>query len=313
MANSQASLPNDPKARFEADAKDASASTIYCPYTDRDIPVSESTPEHIIPLALGGMNGFTIPVCKDFNSRVGSEIDGALANDYLVKSKRDKYLVKGHSRIEPEYVATNATDAETGAPLRVTMGQRNGLRIWSPVEKRDLTGLGKRVNLPFTLDMDIALRFVAKVALSAGYLIYGDLFRRKVKHSELRTIMNHRPTEIGDAIFEMEARIDHRFREPETDNDKVLRAMCKIVAPHSLVAVMPKSDALSIVVGVLGDYMGMVSVPADTSDFPKDEEFRWGQFYILTRPMPVRDSVWRLLEKISNLADPHPKAAEERE
>jgi hypothetical protein len=30
------------------------------------------------------MNGFTIPVSKDFNSSVGSEIDGTLANDFLV-------------------------------------------------------------------------------------------------------------------------------------------------------------------------------------------------------------------------------------
>jgi hypothetical protein len=84
VANSQDSLPKDPTANFEAGANDVPASTIYCPYADRDIPISESSPEHIIPLALGGMNGFTIPVSKDFNSSVGSEIDGALANDLLV-------------------------------------------------------------------------------------------------------------------------------------------------------------------------------------------------------------------------------------
>ena len=27
---------------------------VYCPYTDREIPESESSPEHIIPLSLGG-------------------------------------------------------------------------------------------------------------------------------------------------------------------------------------------------------------------------------------------------------------------
>lgn len=155
---------------------------VYCPYTDQDIPFSGSSPEHIIPLALGGMNSFTLPVSRDFNSRVGSQIDGALANDFLVMSKRDKHFVKGHSRKEPEYVVSNASDAHTGAPLRVTMGQRKGLRIWSPVEKRDLTGLGKTVTISVHMDIDIALRFVAKVALSAGYLIYGDLFKQKVKH-----------------------------------------------------------------------------------------------------------------------------------
>ena len=69
----------------------ASVQTIYCPYADRDIPISESTAEHIIPLALGGLNTFTLPVSANFNSQVGSEIDGALANDFLVMCRRDKH------------------------------------------------------------------------------------------------------------------------------------------------------------------------------------------------------------------------------
>lgn len=296
-------MPEDGTSNPGADAA-ASAWTIYCPYTDRDIPVGESNPEHIIPLALGGLNSFTLPVSKDFNSRIGSEIDGVLANDFLVMAKRDKHLVKGHSGKEPQFVARNASDAETGAPLRVTMGQRRGLRIWSPRDKRDLTGLGKKVNVPFSLDMDIALRFVAKVALSAGYFVYGDLFRHKVKHDEFRTIMNHRPNEVGDAIYAMEARVDHRFREPETDNDKILRAMCAMVGPRSIVVLMPTSKTLAVAVGVLGDYVGMISVPADTSAFPNKDEFRWGQFIILDKPLPIRDSVWKLLEKMSRVSKP---------
>jgi hypothetical protein len=292
-------VPNLRIPNSETNAQNAPSSIIYCPYTDREISLSDSSPEHIIPLALGGMNSFTLPVSKEFNSRIGSEIDGALANDFLVMSKRDKHLVKGHSGKEPEYVVSNASDADTGTPLRVTMGQRKGLRIWSPIEKRDLTGLGKTVNISINMDIDIALKFVAKVALSAGYLIYGDLFRKKVKHEELRTIMNNRPTEVGEAIYTMETRVDHRFRDAETDNDKILRAMCQAVSPHSIVALMPSSTSLSVVVGVLGDYIGMISVPAETQEFPNKDDYRWGQFYLLKKPIPFRDSVWKLLEQMS--------------
>ena len=49
--------------------------TVYCPYTDREIPESKSSSEHIIPLSLGGVNGFEIPVDATFNSTLGSEID----------------------------------------------------------------------------------------------------------------------------------------------------------------------------------------------------------------------------------------------
>ena len=145
MANWRLSLPDSISRTSSADAA-ASAPTIYCPYADKDIPLGDSNPEHIISLALGGLNTFTLPVSKDFNSRIGSEIDGALANDFLVMAKRDKHLVKGHSGKEPEFVTRKASDAETGAPLKVTLGQRKGLQIWSPTEKRNLTGLGKQVN-----------------------------------------------------------------------------------------------------------------------------------------------------------------------
>jgi hypothetical protein len=101
VANSQDSLPKDPKANFEAGANDVPASTIDCPYADRGIPISESSPEHIIPLALGSISGFTIPVSKDFNSNIGSEIDGALANNVLVMSKRDKHKAKDIAKSIP--------------------------------------------------------------------------------------------------------------------------------------------------------------------------------------------------------------------
>ena len=57
--------------------------TVYCPYTDRELPESKSSSEHIIPLSLGGVNGFEIPVDATFNSILGSEIDGKLATDFL--------------------------------------------------------------------------------------------------------------------------------------------------------------------------------------------------------------------------------------
>jgi len=280
----------------------ASVQTIYCPYTDRDIPISESTPEHIIPLALGGLNTFTLPVSANFNSQVGSEIDGALANDFLVKCQRDKHGARGHSGEHPEYVIRNASDALTGEPLQVTLGQRRGLRIWSPRERRDVTGRGQKINLAFSMDLDVELRFVAKVALSASYLFYGDRFRHQVKHRDLRMIMNHRPNEMGEALTTIEARYDQRFREPETDNDRILRAIVTGFGARSVVALIPDSRSLSVVVGILGSYLGMLNVPADTRGFPNTDDFRWGHFIVLDKPLPIADSIWKLLHKIAKLA-----------
>jgi hypothetical protein len=298
VASLQVSLLNDPKPSLEADANDASALTVYCPYTDRDILLTESSPEHIIPLALGGMNGFTIAVSKDFNSRVGSEIDGALANDFLVKSKRDKHGAKGHSKKHPENVFPNASNADTGEPLHVTLGQVRGLRLWDPKQKRDVTGQGQKVNIGFKVDIDVAHRFVAKVALSAGYLVYGDQFRKHVKHEDFRKIMNQRPTEMGDVLKTIEAQYDDRFLEPDSINQKIFRMMMTGFGPHSAIALIPNSRSLSVVVSVLGDYIGMLSVPADTKTFPNTGEYRQGQFFVLKKPIATRDSIWNLNQRM---------------
>lgn len=303
MENSQDSVPKDATANVKADANDVPVPTIYCPYTDRDIPISQSSPEHIIPLALGGMNGFTISVSKDFNSNIGSEIDGALANDFLVRSTRDKHGVKGHSKRHPENVFPNASNAETGEPLHVTLGQVRGLRLWDPKQKRDVTGKGQKVNIGFKVDLDVTYRFVAKVALSAGYLVYGDHFRKHVKHEDFRKIMNHRPTEMGDLLKTIEAQYDDRFLEPTSDNQKILRAMMTGFGPHSVIALIPNSRSLSVVVGVLGDYIGMLSVPADTKTFPNYGEYRQGQFFVLKRPIAIRDSIWNLSEQMIKRAE----------
>ena len=289
---------SDPKLSLEASANSASASTVYCPYTDSDILLSKSSPEHIIPLALGGMNGFTIPVSKDFNSRVGSEIDGALANDFLVMSKRDKHGAKGHSKKHPENVFPNGSNADTGEPLHVTFGQVRGLRLWDPKQKRDVTGQGQKVKIGFKVDLDVTHRFVAKVALSAGYLVYGDQFRKHVKHEDFRWIMNHRPTEMGDLLKTIEAQYDDRFLEPESINQKILRMMMTGFGPHSAVALIPNSRSLSVVVSVLGDYIGMLSVPADTKTFPNVDEYRQGQFFVLKKPIAIRDSIWNLNQRM---------------
>jgi hypothetical protein len=116
MNNSKSSSP-------ELD-RSVSGQTVYCPYTDKDIPAGQSSPEHIIPMALRGLNTFALPVSATFNSEVGSRVDGILANDFLIMSLRDKYRAKGHNRQDPEFVCTHASDALTGDSLRVTLGQR---------------------------------------------------------------------------------------------------------------------------------------------------------------------------------------------
>lgn len=112
---------------------------IYCPYTDSDLASEHCSSEHIVPLVLGGTNGFEILVCAAFNSKVGTEIDGALANDFLTLSKRNRHDIRGHNGKRPLHIVKNAHNAETGDPLQVHLDQLDGLKVWDPKEKRFIT------------------------------------------------------------------------------------------------------------------------------------------------------------------------------
>lgn len=250
---------------------------IYCPYTDSDLPINECSPEHIIPLALGGTNGFEVPVSAPFNSKVGSEIDGAMAKDFLVIGKRNKHDIRGHSGKRPLHIVRNAHDADTLTPLQIHLDQREGLKVWNPIGKKFITeNRPQKLSIGFKIDLDLHFRFVAKVALSAGYFVYGNLFRTAVKHSDFRAIMNHPSGAPADNLSEIEALADSMFYQTDDQKIEAIRMLCKASSPYSIVGLVPSHNHLAVFVGILGDYIGMLTVPADTSAFPNEGAFHWG-------------------------------------
>lgn len=271
---------------------------IYCPYSDQDIPDEESNSEHILPLSLGGMNTFEIPVSKKENSSVGSKLDGLLAEDYLVKKARNKYDVRGHSNKKPYVEFKTARCAETQKPLNVKFDALNGVKVWSHRDKKELTG-ENILELSLQMDIDLDLMFVAKVALSAGYFAYGDLFRNYVKHHEFRTIMNNRPNELDPKRNPLSARVDSRFSKTDEEPLEVFRLLCKRVAqPSSIVGLVPGKSNFGVFVGILGNYIGTINVPADTGSFPNTGNYELGHIICPQGGNLVRVSFKRALEKL---------------
>ncbi len=267
----------------------------YCPYTDQDWPDAETRPEHIVPLSLGGVNGFEIPVHSKTNSDTGSSIDAAMAEDFLVKTKRDRFDVRGHHGTEPVFVVKKATNAD-GLPLQVYLNQRSGLQVWSPRDRQYVTDKrASKLELKFDVKVDAAMKFVAKVALSAGYFVYGDLFRRNVKHSDFRTIMNFQPSNPSGHEG-VEARVDDRFSESTAEDAQIFRGLCKASEPYSIVGFAHSNDRFGIFVGILGEYIGTIHVPAVMEAFPRDGEHLMGHVIQLRRPGVTRVSMKRALE-----------------
>ena len=260
---------------------------IYCPYTDRDIAENEANTEHIIPLSLGGTNGLEIPVDVDFNSIVGSELDGALANEFLMALRRTEYDARGHSGKEPFATIKRATYSEDDRPAQVHFHRKHGVKVWDVRDRIFKKGAGT-VKINTSLNIDLPVRFTAKVALAAGYFAYGDLFREHVDHRQLRDVMNidlakldlsREPSELG--LNHLTLTVDSYLHEDPSDPDSPLlwiRKFCSSVR-GSVIVLTPGSNCFGIGVGILGQYLAMVTVPANTESFPNSEDYAWGHVF----------------------------------
>ena len=248
---------------------------IWCPYTDQEIPLADTTPEHVVPLSLGGVNEFCVRTEKKANSDIGSKIDAPLAEEFLVKQRRNRLGMVGHSGKRP-VVTWKRSELESGEPVQVTL-DRGDVRIWSPVRKQYIAvGSDVQIRSKWTMYVDTRLRFAAKVALSAGYFLYGDLFRRAVAHDEVRFIMEFdrggvtpdEKAELKRRASTMGIQAEDWLRRDDNPDLEVFRLLSQAYGNSSIVGLMPTKSSLTVFVGVLGMYVGLVAAPADTTEFP---------------------------------------------
>ena len=257
---------------------------IYCPYTDRDILKVQSNPEHIIPLSLGGTNELTIDVDRELNSQLGRELDGALSKDFFVALRRSEYGARGHSGKEPWAISKNASHGDKARPAQVRLHRKHGLKLWDARDRDLVKGYGT-IQFNTLLDVYLPIRFTAKVALSAGYFVYGDRFRHHVDHHQLREIMqmdfeNIDQEDVEDKLDKdrYTALADDFLSKNPFPEDWRLRCIRKFCdgKKGSVVVLILSKDRLLVSVGILGKYLALISVPADTKTFPNEGDYEWG-------------------------------------
>ena len=282
---------------------------IYCPYIDKEIS-SNCNSEHIIPLSLGGINGFEIPVDADFNSKIGSELDGALANNFSIKLRRTEYDTRGHSKKKP-IVKVNGTYGENNRKAKINLHRKLGLGIWDVRDRKfeNYKGSLKFETIMSFTDLYIPIRFTAKVALSAGYYAYGNLFREHVDHQQLRYVMNIDPAYFDLNKSPKELGIDHLTlifddywnKEPSDPTSWLFQARRYIsVVPGSIVMLVPSENHFAVVVGILGKYLAMVQVPANTKSIPNIYNYRWGHVIAIINNKLIRCSCRHVLKQWVN-------------
>src|SRR6266404_759454 len=265
---------------------------MYCIYSDKEISQKAASKEHIIPLSLGGSGKFVISVDRERNAEIGSKIDGALASDVVMQFLRKAHNVKGHSNKEVRVRLKSARLPSTGDRVHVTF-HRDQVELYDVVNQRSLdAGLGRDVESKINVDAMCRARFTAKVLLASGYYIYGELFRRYADHSSLRTYMNR------------------TFARSETDAEYTnlgLYDPCSLVASahvptyetmeeicawlkSSCVMIMLCQDSLIGTVGILGELVASINVPAKAEMFPNYEDYRLGHVIYCPNGNLVRKS-----------------------
>ena len=162
------------------------------------------------------------------------------------------------------------------------------------------------IRINTTLNIDLPVRFTAKVALAAGYLVYGDLFRNFVDHRQLRDVMQTNPAhlDLTKSLSELglgqhTLRIDTYLHEAPTDLDSELlwlRMYCASVN-GSVIVLMPGGGCFGVAVGLLGQYLGMVNVPANTKAFRNEGDYVWGHVMTVVNKRIMRCS---LVDALSN-------------
>ena len=266
---------------------------MYCIYSGEEIDISKSNIEHIIPLSLGGCDEFTIRVDKNTNSRIGSKIDGKLTQDFLVALNRINAGEKGHSKKEPMYNVPSST--KDGAPLISTFTNKS-LRLFDPKEREYVQYVGP-ITMRTVLDMDLRIKFVAKVTLATGFFLFGKSFEDYTDCDALRMIVNSE--RLKDLFEENSDRFEgmrfydslHQIEEKDAAMMDIYKMYCKH-SKKSNVLWTYSPESIIVHVAILGEFVGLINCKANKSVIPPIENDWLGHIMVCNGDKLERSS-WR--------------------
>lgn len=246
----------------------------FCIFEGRSLPAAELNDEHIIPLALGGVNSLVIRASKNFNSTVGADLEGKLAGELGMWQRRNEFDVRGHSGKRPLPTYKSGRIEELDLPVQVQIDKKNrAMNLYSPRHGRfleDQESAGRTIKFTTTMDPTVKLRFAAKVALGAGYFAYGHEFAECARVEHLRALIALNEDEMSDDL----AVVDPLFGEL-SDQQKIIRELGRLVGLSSVV-IVPSGNDISFCVTCLREFCGILRVRADTDRLPNEGNFQWG-------------------------------------
>ena len=161
----------------------------------------------------------------------------------------------------------------------------------------------------FQVDVDVRLRFLAKAFLSGGYFTYGEAFRSSVQMDDARLLMSKAPRDMSE-----EEHASVRLRAFQWWSDELSPRQLELfrlqndicaVVEGSFLIFKPRRDSLEVCGSVLGAYLGMLNVPANTSALPRGGAHDVGHAIVIDggrmRRLSLRDLMNEVMPRIEAL------------
>jgi hypothetical protein len=260
---------------------------LYCIYSGKYISRSDSSVEHIIPLSLGGSDDFTIMVDRNLNSIVGSSVDGKIANDPLVKLNAIKNNFSGHSGKAPRL---DLKKSKIGDKPVIVSFTNKGLELFDPIHKKTINH-SATINSQLIIDTLIRIKFVSKVALAAGYFVYGDTFVKHADHESLRKVVfskNLRNEKLEGIRFYDNL---HKVEEKDRGIHQLEELHIKYLNGSAVIFMLSNVNIIAHV-GIGGQYIGTVNFKAESEKFPNDGDYRLGRVLVCKNGKLHQKSYW---------------------
>lgn len=246
----------------------------YCIYSDKKHNDDATSIDHIIPLSLGGSDHFTVVATKQVNSLFGSEVEGDLDKDFLIKLRRVTTNTLGHSKTAPKLIIRRANTLNQPAQLIFSNDDpQNRSKVYFPRsgETKSFHELiGSEMEIGMSISDEYAiLKFCAKVMLGAGYFVYNDRFVSNVDTDSLRKLLF---SKTRDELLDLDFRACVRFIPVENDNLNITKILISYFEPKNTSGVVfsYSDDTLICFIFILGMFIGALNIKAQVDDLDKE-------------------------------------------
>lgn len=276
--------------------------TYVCPYLNRHVQEHDVTEDHIVPLSLGGCNQLTVAVAREANSRIGTEIEGALANEFFPANHRIAADAQGHNRRSPTFKIKNASSSNHAGPVRVSLSPKQ-IECFDPIQHKSLDRLSD-ISFDVKVQLDrfyqLRARFLAKVALGICYYEFGQVFHIHAKHNDLRRVLWAR---AGSPVWcdpDLPITVDMPVTGEECRShvSVSIRHISRSVGRRSCLAIVPASGRLNVCVGILGHYAGLIGFDCEVERLWKEPGNRYGIFFLIRDKLPIRMGLREAMERL---------------